>query len=275
VPIPFDIAFKLVNDNDPRSLVALLMELGPECVLESCDRELNIETTRADHLYLVHGPAGKSLIHMEAVTSYRSNWAQEQVRKAAQITLKYGLPLRSLVILLTRRRVPKKVPHKLIFRFGSFRLELTVEVVRLWEIPARKALDLGSLALCPWTVLMDSTEQERHEAESRIVASGNRDLGLLMAIFAGLRYGNKREVLERFDQMFTAQDLMESSFVRDTYNEGRVNANSATLRRQLVKRFGALPQPTEARIAGARADQLETWLDRVIDAKSLDDVFAG
>jgi len=290
VPIPFDIAFKLINDNDPKSLVELLIQLSPACTLESCDRELNVETTRADHLYLVHEPSGKSLIHMEAYTAYRSDWAQDQIRKAAQITLKYWLPLRSLVIFLTKKRVPKVVPQELSVDFRGFQMKLKVDVVRLWEIPARKALDLDSLALCPWTVLMDSTEQERTEAENRIVASGNRELGLLMAIFAGLRYGKKREVLERFDQMFTAQDLMESSFVRDTFNEGKaeghqegrqegrqegmVIASAASLRRILIKRFGPVPQAIEARIASAPMTALEAWLDRTIDARSLDEVFA-
>jgi hypothetical protein len=49
----------------------------------------------------------------------------------------------------------------------------------------------------------------------------------------------------------------------------------AALLRQLGRRFGALPEPLAARVAAASVADLERWLDRIIDAASLDDVFAS
>jgi predicted transposase YdaD len=99
-------------------------------------------------------------------------------------------------------------------------MHLTVDVVRLWKVPARRALDSGSLALCPWTMLMDSSEEEQREAAARIVASGDRGLAFRMALLAGLRYGNREEILERLDGMITEEQLKESSFYKEILQEG-------------------------------------------------------
>lgn len=52
--------------------------------------------------------------------------------------------------------------------------------------------------------------------------------------------------------------------------EGRV----AALLRQLRKRFGQLPVELEKRLATASSDQLDRCLDRVLEARSLDEVLA-
>ena len=43
--------------------------------------------------------------------------------------------------------------------------------------------------------------------------------------------------------------------------------------RLLAKRFGAIPAETTGLISNAPVDDIERWLDRVIDAKQLSDVF--
>jgi len=55
--------------------------------------------------------------------------------------------------------------------------------------------------------------------------------------------------------------------------EGRQEGESMLLRRQLSRRFGALPDAIETRLNQASLEQLETWSERVLDAKSLDEVF--
>lgn len=55
--------------------------------------------------------------------------------------------------------------------------------------------------------------------------------------------------------------------------EGRQEGESMLLRRLLSRRFGMLPDAIETRLTQASLEQLETWSDRVLDAKSLDEVF--
>ena len=45
------------------------------------------------------------------------------------------------------------------------------------------------------------------------------------------------------------------------------------LQRQLTRRFGPLPNGVLARNAATSAEEIDTWVDRVLDATSLDEVF--
>jgi flagellar biosynthesis/type III secretory pathway protein FliH len=56
--------------------------------------------------------------------------------------------------------------------------------------------------------------------------------------------------------------------------KGRQEGEAALLRRQLERRFGALPDWARDRIAAADSAALEEWGLRVLDAGSLDDVLA-
>jgi hypothetical protein len=47
------------------------------------------------------------------------------------------------------------------------------------------------------------------------------------------------------------------------------------LTRQLTRRFGTLPADVTARMEDADTDTLEAWADRLLDARTLDEVFAA
>ena len=55
--------------------------------------------------------------------------------------------------------------------------------------------------------------------------------------------------------------------------EGEAKGEAKSLTRLLERRFGPLPRSVKDRIASADLDQLDTWIDRVLDARSLDAVF--
>jgi len=56
--------------------------------------------------------------------------------------------------------------------------------------------------------------------------------------------------------------------------EGITKGRVDTLRRLLTKRFGELPPSLPTRLLAASPDDLDRWTDRVLDAPSLDAVFA-
>jgi hypothetical protein len=55
--------------------------------------------------------------------------------------------------------------------------------------------------------------------------------------------------------------------------EGVQQGEALALQKLLVRRFGALPASAVEQIANARAELLEVWLDRVLDAATLEEVF--
>lgn len=56
--------------------------------------------------------------------------------------------------------------------------------------------------------------------------------------------------------------------------EGKQQGEATLLHRQLTRKFGALPEATQQRIQTATSAQLETWSLNILDAATLDDVFA-
>ena len=56
------------------------------------------------------------------------------------------------------------------------------------------------------------------------------------------------------------------------HSTGLQEGRTALLRRQLGRKFGALPDWAEARLAQATDEELLLWADRILDAGSLAEV---
>ena len=55
--------------------------------------------------------------------------------------------------------------------------------------------------------------------------------------------------------------------------EGRAEGEAKSLSRLLQRRFGPLPPAVQSRIAGATLEELDGWVDQVLDAPSLEAMF--
>ena len=55
--------------------------------------------------------------------------------------------------------------------------------------------------------------------------------------------------------------------------QGLLKGEALALQRLLAKRFGPLPDRATHQIASATTDQIDLWIDRVLEAQSLNDVF--
>ncbi|MEA3643990.1 MAG: DUF4351 domain-containing protein, partial [Lamprobacter sp.] len=56
---------------------------------------------------------------------------------------------------------------------------------------------------------------------------------------------------------------------------GLIQGEATILRRLLARRFGPLPEWAEGRVQRASSEQLQAWADAVLDAETLDGVFAS
>ncbi len=61
--------------------------------------------------------------------------------------------------------------------------------------------------------------------------------------------------------------------IKKGIQQGMQHGEALALQKLLVRRFGTLPASVVERIANARAELLEVWLDRVLDAPNLDALF--
>ena len=56
--------------------------------------------------------------------------------------------------------------------------------------------------------------------------------------------------------------------------EGTIEGRAAVLERQLRKRFGAIAPMYLERIRSASIEQLDLWAERILDAKSIQEIFS-
>ena len=78
--------------------------------------------------------------------------------------------------------------------------------------------------------------------------------------------------------MTTGQQLIQQGRAlgrEEGLQKGLQKGRQETLRRLLVRRFGPLPADAVARLNAATVDELDGWLDRLLVARSLDEVFDG
>ena len=73
-------------------------------------------------------------------------------------------------------------------------------------------------------------------------------------------------------------DLKQTRFYQEVFAEGRTEGwtegEARLLRKLLIRRFGPLPGWAAAKLAGAEPAQLEVWGERVLEAATLEAVFA-
>ena len=91
--------------------------------------------------------------------------------------------------------------------------------------------------------------------------------GLLRDVLAEIVPGQEERVMLTLGERWKADARAEGKA------EGRAEAMAATLLKQLTRRFGSVPVEIAQRVRSAGPDQLDAWLDAVIDAPTLEDVF--
>jgi hypothetical protein len=92
------------------------------------------------------------------------------------------------------------------------------------------------------------------------------DWGLALPVDLELRYT---------DAIFRIEEGLRMPYVSFVERRGQVRGAGLVVRGLLEQRFGPLPESVLDRLDQADADQLVAWGQRVLDARTLDEVFAG
>lgn len=272
---PYDQAFKLFGEDDPRAILALFagIPLSEEITIEPLDRELNLPTLHTDNLYRCRTPNSEYLVHIEAVTRYKRAALNRQFDYVQAIVAKYRLPCRSFLVLLTEPGVPKILPKVLHRKNGDHSARLRLRFVRMWRISATRILRMKNTQLLPWTPLLDSSPAALRRAFKEIEANNDEVLKTRLFLLGGLRYGSEEAFLQRLNQMrLLTQEILEQS---STYQKGRECGLEEGLRKALAKqlkhRFGAIPSSARAKLKAATRETMDRWLEQVLDAQTVED----
>ena len=75
---------------------------------------------------------------------------------------------------------------------------------------------------------------------------------------------------ERWEALMST---VAEAWVREGKAQGRAEGKAETLLRLLQRRFGPIPERARARVAVGSAAEIDTWIDALLDAQSLTEVF--
>jgi hypothetical protein len=275
---PYDQAFKLLTEDDPRATLALIagIPLTAKLDVELLDRELNVPALQVDTLYRCRTADSEFLIHIEAVTRFRVTALDRQFDYVQAIVAKYRMACRSYLLLLTEKGVPEVLPRTIRRVYGDYDATVRLRAVRVWRIPAARIFRLASEQLLAWIPLLRATTAELEEAMRRLDDADENALRTRLFLLGGLRYGSKEAFLQRLDQMiFTEEILKDSSTYQYLIEKGRVVGRLEMRREDLVKlltrRFGPLSTATQRKLDAAPIEKLDRWFDRALDATTLKD----
>jgi predicted transposase YdaD len=156
---PYDQAFKYLSETDPRALLAMLGALDADApaTVTRLPKELIVSAVIADEIFLVEADGDRWIVHIEAQTRYDPTLPVRLAQYAIRLHLAYDLPVRTFLLLLTKRGVPEPVPTEGVIEVERLRLTFGYDVVKLWELPAAAFLETARPALLPFVPLMRAT----------------------------------------------------------------------------------------------------------------------
>ena len=93
-------------------------------------------------------------------------------------------------------------------------------------------------------------------------------------IMAELEDDEVQEMKKMSMAQWWTRDALEEGLKRG-HKQGVKQGEVSLLKRQLRHRFDRLPQWIDQRLKQASRQELESWAERVLDAESLDEVFAA
>jgi len=139
--------------------------------------------------------------------------------------------------------------------------------------------DAAERALAAWAdvlrrLLASTSGQEWFSALSsyilKVTKLGRRRLGAVLERHTGAAAMKKFEsTYDRITRESRAEGRVEGE------STGSMTARVETLLRLLTKRFGAMSAAVRRRVRSATKLQLDRWIDRVVDATSVRDVFGA
>src|SRR5258706_6749458 len=143
--MPYDRALKYLAEQVAESLLILLgyLQPGQEAEIEVLPREIDVSSLIPDQPYRVVIGNDPWIVHIEAQTVYDSRIPKRMAEYGARLWMKHQLPVRSYVLMLTRRGLPNRPSSEGLIDAGCVQISVRYELVCVWQIDAQAMLRLN------------------------------------------------------------------------------------------------------------------------------------
>jgi predicted transposase YdaD len=277
MPFRFDATLKEIVASDPTHFAAAF-GLPSDEPATTVNVELSTLSAAAD-VALGFGQPIREIADIEFQSGPDPALPRRLLLYSAILHHRYGVPVRSVAILLRQRADSASLTGKLTFGDSGHRLEFEYAVVRLWLEPPAKYLQ-GPLSLLPLATLCQLPEESLTDALSFVVQEIDRRLraeadALVAArlmtatqILASLRVKKRSDLAAIFKEIgimheMTAWDEALEEGERRGIRRGELRGRAESILRLGKKQFGP---PTQIIVEEVMSIQDLDRLDRIVDA---------
>ncbi len=223
------------------------------------------------------------LLHLETEAEFRQVIDQRVWRYFMHLKLKYDLPVVSIVVFLTggapgvdRREVVEAVGSIEINCFAYLAFGLSGSLAE--DYVDRPQPVAAALAALMRSRVWDKVEQKlrclRAISRSGLNEAESFLLGNVVRTYLKLT----QDAEQRFEKEMQRGSNKEVQDMVITWEEAlaasKLEGEVSLLKRLLSRRFTELPDWIDQRLEHASQQELESWADRVLEAKRLEDVFS-
>ncbi|MFO1349684.1 MAG: hypothetical protein U1F68_02930 [Gammaproteobacteria bacterium] len=273
--------------------------------LQQIVREAELGKRLADKLMKVYRRSGQEQIvyvHVEVQGEYERAFPERMYVCHYRLYDRYRNPIVSLAVLGDGKSTWR--PNRFMHELWGCRIELRFPVVKLTDYNRR--WDLLEASSNPFAVVVMAhlkTRATRNKPHERL----QWKLRLVRALYE--RGFQREDVINLFrfidwllvlsaelkqqfhDELATYEATMSRPYITSIeqigiekgiqqgieqgIEQGIQQGQQYTLRRLLARRFGPLPLDIEQRLAAASQAELKVWIERVLDAPSLEAVLAS
>ncbi len=265
--------------------------------LQALMRDADLGTRYVDKLVQLtrlDGQSERVYVHVEVQGSEQAEFAERMFVYHYRLYDRYRLPIASLAVLADER--PNWRPGKFGYEVFGCRLGLHYPVAKLLDWAGSEArledsdnpfamVTLAHLATRATRTDMQSRYETKKLLVRRLYRSGRKRqqvIDLVWILDWMMRLPNELEGQWRHDVQILEEEISMpyiSSFERAGMErgleQGRVLGKAQLLKRQLQRRFGDVPGWATDKIDAADESAIETWVDALFEAETVEAVFAS
>ena len=287
---PFDATLNALIDLQPGDWADGFARIAGIPPGPSVELDTDLATTlQADKLFRIEGER-PSLLHLELEANPRLGIPRDLMRYNTLIDHRHDLPVTSVLILLRPKAFASDQTgcHQRFNVNGQLIAEFHYRVEKVWERPVEYWLS-AELGMRPLAVLTDEASRNLQRGVDALVDSieGRDNAAEIKALLAsayvlcGLRY-ERDTITQAFGRLNML--LEESTTYQSILEEGKARGLSQGLSQGLrntiirigSKRFGPPTESISCTLHGIEdATRLEILADRILDARSWDDLVTG
>jgi len=233
--------------------------------------ELPTIARQADLMWEVEDADGRRwLLHIELQAEPDVDMGERVAEYAIRLWRRDHLPLRSLIVFLRPARIVPESPFVIVDNLGRESLRYKYDVLRLWEVPQQRVLDMPFYELWPLAGMMqgvtaDTTVAVAERIAAAPVSAPERDeLTRILILLTGLRvrWPVLAEALRRrlmLGNLWEESSLKEALAVRE-----RELGMGRMAQKVLERRFGPLGEDVITALNSSDEASLDAIGDHVI-----------